>query len=69
MSFQIPAKAILTPVQLYYFQTSTTHTDILAYIGVLNDSVVGVKLSAECPQSAVRSPRGLLSILLTTHRV
>ncbi|KAJ7460699.1 Phosphotyrosyl phosphatase activator [Mycena latifolia] len=51
MSFQTPAKAILTPAQLEYFQTCPTHTDILAYIGALNESVVGVKLSAECVQS------------------
>ncbi|KAJ7713890.1 Phosphotyrosyl phosphatase activator [Mycena maculata] len=51
MSFQIPAKAILTPSQLEYFQTCPTHTEILAYISALNESVVGVKLSAECSQS------------------
>ncbi|KAJ7099521.1 Phosphotyrosyl phosphatase activator [Mycena belliarum] len=51
MSFQTPVKAILTPAQLEYFQTSPTHDQILAYIGVLNDSVVGIKLSAECSQS------------------
>ncbi|KAJ7151700.1 Phosphotyrosyl phosphatase activator [Mycena filopes] len=51
MAFQIPSKAILTPSQLEYFQTSSTHTDILTYINALNDSVVGVKLSAECSQS------------------
>ncbi|KAJ6498085.1 Phosphotyrosyl phosphatase activator [Mycena vitilis] len=51
MSFQIPAKAILTPLQLEYFQTCQTHTEILNYIGALNDAVVGVKLSADCSQS------------------
>jgi serine/threonine-protein phosphatase 2A activator len=54
MSFQTPAKAILTPAQLEYFQTCPTHNEILAYIGVLNDAVVGVKLSTDCPQSDVR---------------
>ncbi|KAF8151977.1 Phosphotyrosyl phosphatase activator [Mycena galopus ATCC 62051] len=51
MSFQVPTKAILTPIQLEYFQTCPTHDEILAYIGVLNDAVVGVKLSADCSQS------------------
>ncbi|KAJ7476996.1 Phosphotyrosyl phosphatase activator [Mycena galericulata] len=51
MSYQIPSKAILTPGQLEYFQTCPTHTEVLAYIDALNDAVVGVKLSDECPQS------------------
>ncbi|KAJ7123143.1 hypothetical protein C8R44DRAFT_831530 [Mycena epipterygia] len=51
MSFQIPAKAILTPGQLKYFQTCSTHTEIPVHIGTLNDAVVGVKLSADCAQS------------------
>ncbi|KAJ7037384.1 Phosphotyrosyl phosphatase activator [Mycena alexandri] len=51
MAFQIPAKTILTPAQLEYFQTCSTHNEILTYIGALNDSVVGVKLSADCSQS------------------
>ncbi|KAK7040597.1 Serine/threonine-protein phosphatase 2A activator [Favolaschia claudopus] len=51
MAFQKPTKAILTPAQLEYFQTCPTHNQILDYIGVLNDAVVGVKLSADCQQS------------------
>ncbi|KAJ7638172.1 Phosphotyrosyl phosphatase activator [Roridomyces roridus] len=51
MSYQVPTKAILTPAQLEYFQTCPTHTEILQYIGALNDSAVGVKLSSECTQS------------------
>ena len=50
-----PYKAILTPEQLVYFQKeSKTHTDILAFIQRLNDSVVGIKLTAECAASEVR---------------
>ncbi|KAJ7287471.1 Phosphotyrosyl phosphatase activator [Mycena rebaudengoi] len=58
MTYQLPAKAILTAAQLEYFQTSPTHHQILEYIGVLNDSVIGVKLSSDCPQSD-----GITSIL------
>ncbi|KAJ7051205.1 Phosphotyrosyl phosphatase activator [Mycena amicta] len=58
MSFRVPGKAIITPAQLEYFQTSATHNDVLAYIGVLNEAVVGVKLSGECSQSD-----GVISVL------
>ncbi|RDB17062.1 Serine/threonine-protein phosphatase 2A activator 2 [Hypsizygus marmoreus] len=51
MPFQIPQKAILLPNQLAYFQTSKTYQDIVSYIETLNDSVIGVKLSAECSES------------------
>ena len=65
MSFRTPAKAIVTPAQLEYFQTSPTHNDILAYVGALNDAVVGVKLSAPCFTSDVclRSKK-ILSLIL-----
>ncbi|KAJ7745425.1 Phosphotyrosyl phosphatase activator [Mycena maculata] len=71
MSFQTPVKAILTPAQLEYFQTCPTHTEILAYIGVLNESVVGVKLSAECSQSeGVTAVLGVLdAVEATAHDI
>lgn len=47
-------KAILTPEQLVFFQTSKTHQTIISFIETLNDSVTGVKLSDECEQSNVR---------------
>ncbi|KAI0088198.1 Phosphotyrosyl phosphatase activator [Irpex rosettiformis] len=47
-----PYKAILTPEQLAYFQKeSKTHKDIVAFVERLNDSVTGVKLTAECTES------------------
>ncbi|KAI0701953.1 Phosphotyrosyl phosphatase activator [Cytidiella melzeri] len=60
--FMLPRKVILTPDQLIYFQQqSQTHKDILAFIGQLNDSVVGVKLTAECAVSeGVSSVLGIL---------
>lgn len=53
MSFQPPRKAILTPSQLAYFQTSKTYQDIVGFIEGLNERVVGVKLTDECAQSPV----------------
>jgi len=71
MSYQIPTKAILTPAQLEYFQTCPTHGEILAYIGVLNDAVVGVKLSADCSQSdGVTAVLGVLdAVEATAHAI
>ncbi|KAJ7237484.1 Phosphotyrosyl phosphatase activator [Mycena haematopus] len=71
MNFQIPTKAILTPAQLEYFQTCATHDEILAYIGVLNDAVVGMKLSADCSQSdGVTAVLGVLdTIEATAHAI
>ncbi|KAJ6456138.1 Phosphotyrosyl phosphatase activator [Mycena sanguinolenta] len=71
MSFQMPTKAILTPAQLEYFQTCPTHDEILAYIGVLNDAVVGMKLSADCSQSdGVTAVLGVLdTIEATAHAI
>jgi serine/threonine-protein phosphatase 2A activator len=51
--FQVPRKAILTPEQLAQFQASQTHKDVITYIETLNNSVVGVRLTDECPQSPV----------------
>lgn len=52
---QKPRKAILSQEQLAQFQESQCHKDIVSYIETLNASVVGVKLSDECPQSPVSS--------------
>lgn len=53
MSYKPPRKAILTKEQLQYFQESQTHKDIVAYIEILNESVVGSKLTDECSMSKV----------------
>ncbi|KAI0342386.1 Phosphotyrosyl phosphatase activator [Trametopsis cervina] len=51
-SYSVPQKCILTPDQLAFFRSqSKTHADILAFIRRLNESVVGAKLSDECPAS------------------
>jgi len=55
MSFQALRKAILSPEQLAYFQTSKTYRDVVSYIESLNNAVVGVKLTDECSESPVRS--------------
>jgi len=52
-TFEKPRKAILSKEQLAQFQASQCHKDIVSYIESLNASVVGVKLSDECPQSPV----------------
>jgi serine/threonine-protein phosphatase 2A activator len=53
-SYKQPHKAILTSEQLTYFQQqSETHKAILAFVGQLNNSVVGVKLTADCAVSNV----------------
>jgi hypothetical protein len=52
-TFQKPRKAILSKEQLAQFQASQCHNDIVSYIESLNTSVIGVKLSDECPQSLV----------------
>jgi hypothetical protein len=55
MSFHhdVPRKAILSPEQLAYFQTSKTHKNVVSYIESLNNAVVGVKLTDECSESPV----------------
>lgn len=53
MAFQVPQKAILSPDQLQAFQTSATRQQVVSYIESLNEAVVGVKLSDECPESPV----------------
>lgn len=48
-------KAVLTPSQLDFFRSiSKTHNAVLGFVKDLNESVVGVKLSAECDISDVR---------------
>lgn len=53
MSYRVPTKAILSPAQLEAFQSSSTHQEILSYIELLNQSVIGVKLGEECKESNV----------------
>jgi Phosphotyrosyl phosphate activator (PTPA) protein len=62
MSFQIPRRAILSPEQLAYFQTSKSHQSVISYIESLNNAVVGVKLTDECSESPVRSAAYSFSI-------
>lgn len=50
-----PRKYILSKEQLEAFQISKTYQDIISYIETLNESVVGVKLTDECDESAVSS--------------
>ncbi|TFK31620.1 hypothetical protein BDQ12DRAFT_618593 [Crucibulum laeve] len=64
MSFKVPRKSILSKEQLEYFQRSKTHQDIVSYIEVLNNAVVGVKLTDECSESA-----GITAILDVLSRV
>ena len=53
MSFQSPRKCILSPEQLTAFQSSKTLHQVVTYIETLNDSVVGVKLTDDSPESPV----------------
>jgi len=59
MGFDIPRKRILSNVQLTAFQSSNTHNAIVSYVEVLNDSVIGVKLTDEVALSPVRLWLGL----------
>ena len=54
-AYQLPVKAILSPQQLEWFQSSETRQNILSYIQNLNEAVVGVKLDDECSESNVRA--------------
>jgi serine/threonine-protein phosphatase 2A activator len=53
-SFRPLQKAILSKEQLEAFQASSTHASITSYVEVLNNSVVGVKLTDELVTSRVR---------------
>ncbi len=52
-TYETPKKAILLKEQLESFQASQTYTEIVNYILTLNQSVIGVKLTDECPASEV----------------
>ncbi|KAJ3848072.1 Phosphotyrosyl phosphatase activator [Lentinula lateritia] len=56
-----PRKCILTPAQLAWFQTSDTHKIIVDYIELLNESVIGAKLSDEVVES--ETVKAILAIL------
>jgi hypothetical protein len=56
-SFQALEKAILSKEQLAAFQSSKTFAKVTTYIEVLNNAVVGCKLTDECEQSEVRRVR------------
>ena len=64
MAFQVPRKAILTKDQLEFFQTSKTRQEIVSYIEVLNDAVVGVRLNDECSLST-----GAIAVLVLLDSV
>ncbi|KAF7762073.1 hypothetical protein Agabi119p4_8666 [Agaricus bisporus var. burnettii] len=51
MTFQEPRRFILTKEQLEWFQTSETHMNILTYIEILNEAVVGARLTDACDES------------------
>lgn len=59
MGFDIPRKCILSNEQLTVFQSSNTHNAIVSFVEVLNDSVIGVKLTDEVALSPVRLWLGL----------
>ncbi|KAF8578827.1 Phosphotyrosyl phosphatase activator [Ramaria rubella] len=63
-SYNVPRKAILTKEQLESFQDSETHGNIVNYIKILNESVVGVKLGDECTASS-----GIHAILAILNKV
>ena len=67
MAFQVPRKAILTKEQLEFFQTSKTRQEVISYIEVLNDAVVGVRLNDECSLST--GAAAVLVLLDSVERV
>ncbi len=56
-SFRALEKAILSKEQLAAFQSSKTYVKVTSYIEVLNNKVVGRKLTEEYTQSEVRPVR------------
>ena len=66
--YHIPRKAILTKENLEAFQESKTHADIVEYIKILNESVLGVKLLDNCPVSPVYSYLPCLLSALTSRK-
>ncbi|ESK91185.1 serine threonine-protein phosphatase 2a activator 2 [Moniliophthora roreri MCA 2997] len=63
-SYRPPSKAILSPSQLEWFQTSETYKTIISYIETLNEEIVGVKLSDRVEES-----EGVKSILTILSRI
>ena len=56
-TFRALEKAVLSKDQLAAFQSSKTFAKVTTYIEVLNNAVVGCKLTDECKQSEVRQVR------------
>lgn len=46
-------KCILSPAQLAAFETSETRRKVVSYIEILNESIIGAKLTDECPETEV----------------
>ncbi|KAF5372463.1 hypothetical protein D9758_005127 [Tetrapyrgos nigripes] len=67
MSFEPPRKAILSPAQLEWFQTSDTHKTVISYIETLNEVIVGAKLSDKCEEST--AVKAILQILDKVEQV
>jgi len=63
-SFQALEKAILSKEQLAAFQSSKTFAKVTTYIEVLNNAVVGCKLTDECSQS-----QGVTALIEVLDRV
>lgn len=53
-SFVVPHREILTKDDLELFHGSETYASLFEFLDKLNESVVGVVSTAECPQSEVR---------------
>jgi hypothetical protein len=69
-TFRALEKAILSKEQLAAFQSSKTFTKVTSYIELLNNAVVGRKLTDECTQSEVRRfvlARFTMRVLLTSQ--
>ncbi|KAK7435406.1 Serine/threonine-protein phosphatase 2A activator 2 [Stygiomarasmius scandens] len=66
-TFQPPRKAILSPAQLEWFQSSETHKTVISYIETLNEVTVGAKLSDKCEESP--AVQAILRILNKVERV
>jgi hypothetical protein len=51
---RIPTKRIISRAHLQSFLDSPTHTDLVNFLEELNESVVGLKLTDDVPESEVR---------------
>ncbi|KAK7022943.1 Serine/threonine-protein phosphatase 2A activator 2 [Paramarasmius palmivorus] len=68
MTYHPPAKAILTPAQLEWFQSSSgTYKTVIGYIETLNEAVVGVKLSDPVDES--EGVKSILNILSEVEQI